>query len=52
MRTSTAHKIKQFKKATFLLVVLTLINYACTADAVLIDTSLKLPPVPLNTEGL
>jgi len=51
MRTSTAHKIKQFKKATFLLVVLTLINYACTADAVLIDTSLKLPPVPLNTEG-
>ena len=35
-----------FTIATFLAAV-----YSCTPDKVLIDTSLKLPPVPLDTTG-
>jgi hypothetical protein len=32
-------------------IALLAITYSCTPDAVLIDTSLKLPPVPLDTTG-
>tara|TARA_R110001592_G_scaffold261245_1_gene526090 strand:+ start:1036 stop:1608 length:573 start_codon:yes stop_codon:yes gene_type:complete len=36
---------------TFCSLALLTITYSCSPDVVLIDTSLKLPPVPLNTTG-
>lgn len=47
-------RIKQKKRSATILAsifIMTLLatSYSCTPDAVLIDTSLKLPPVPLNS---
>ena len=36
---------------TFFTIITLLFTYSCSPDKVLIDTSLKLPPVPLDTTG-
>ena len=51
MKISIIKKRIRYQVVAFFAAVLLVVSYSCTPDAVLIDTSLKLPPVPLDTAG-
>jgi hypothetical protein len=51
MRTVSTQKKRTTSFVVFLVTAALAITYSCTPDALLIDTSLKMPPVPLNTTG-
>ena len=49
MKTYIKLKVQKFKMFTILTISSLVITFSCNPDAVLIDTSLQLPPVTLDT---